>query len=270
MMPGNGFGAGDAFGGRHMRKPGRTHHITDGIHAGYVGAVVLVDLDVAAINLHSGFLETDAFHISLHTDGHKRDVALQHFLPFVRSQQSLLHHYPLVSMPSTFDFVFNPIFFLRKLRSSSFDTSSSSIGKNVVQHFDDGHLRAQRVVEIGEFHTNGACAQNYESVGTLLQRHRFEIGNHLACGRCRYRECCAGARRWRESHASRRSRPACFPSLSKVPTFVPPSSFPQAEICVTLYFLNRNATPFDILSAMPRLRPMIFAKSKERLSKLMP
>ena len=58
------------------------------------------------------------------------------------------------------------------------------------------------------------------------------------------------------------SLPVTLPAAVVATSILPrPVSVAVPRICVTPYFLNRNSTPLDSLSATPRLRLMILSQS---------
>ena len=57
--------------------------------------------------------------------------------------------------------------------SSACETSVSSTGQNVRQHFDQRHLGAKGVVEIGELHPDRARADDDHALRLRLENHRF-------------------------------------------------------------------------------------------------
>ena len=68
---------------------------------------------------------------------------------------------------------------LRYTRISSFETLFVFDGHIPRQHFEDGHIRAERLIDAGELYAHRARADHDQRLGNLVQAEHFDVGQDL-------------------------------------------------------------------------------------------
>ena len=74
--------ADNAFGRGHVGQRGAGHDVADGVDAGHVGLVEVVDDDAALLHLDAQLFEAQVFEVGLHAHGAQHHVALNLLLAF--------------------------------------------------------------------------------------------------------------------------------------------------------------------------------------------
>lgn len=158
--PGDGFGADDALGGGDMGQKKLAGDVANGPDAGDVGGHTLVDLNETALGeLDTGGFEADVGGVGFETDGDEGLVGFEDLFGVGGAD------FDLDAFIGTFN---GEDFVASENLHAAFGVDFSQFighffifgGKNMREHFNNGHLAAVAVPDGGEFDANGAAADD--------------------------------------------------------------------------------------------------------------
>ena len=160
-----------------MRQPRRPDDVTRGINALYVGLIIIAHLHVVAVEFDLHRIGDHTFDIRHDADGGEHHLGLDFLLLVTRDEidfDRVLADAEILALRSRENrdalFLQGPLQHLRHL--FVFD------GQHLVEHLDERHLRAKRIVEIRELHTDRPRADNHDGLRQRGIRERLARGHH--------------------------------------------------------------------------------------------
>ena len=172
----DGFDADDAFVLGLVRQERRAGNIADGVNAGHVGLAGAIGDDRAALGLHAELFQPEILDIADNPyrgndplNGERQRAALA-VVDSCGDAVGLLIELRHFGAGVNFDALL-----LKTLAREGGDLGVLD-GKNLRQHFDHGHLSAERPVERSEFDADGARADDQQRFRHAVRHHGLEVG----------------------------------------------------------------------------------------------
>src|ERR1035441_3641030 len=155
--------------------------VTDGVDARLGGAHELVNLDEAALDLDLGLLDADVFGARGAADCDQDLVGFELLLLAVHGKR---HRDAVLSALDLFDLgVHETVNAALTVHAHQFLGDFFIFHRHVArQHFENGHLRAERFVDAGELDSHSAGADYDQRLGDAVEAENFDVAEDAVVG----------------------------------------------------------------------------------------
>ena len=176
VVAGDFLDADDAFGRGNVGQRGAGHNVTNGVNAGHVGLVEVVDDEPTALHINAQLFEANIFQVGGYAHGAQHHVALNYLLAL----GGFHGHFAAFAAGIHFGY-----FGAGEYIDADFAERFLHLARdflvlhrhNAGQKLHQGHLRAHGAVEVGKLDANGPRAHHHEALGQLLHGHGLAVAD---------------------------------------------------------------------------------------------